>query len=203
MSAAKVQEPLAGMLAPLKVRVVPPAVAAALPPAQVVAALAGLARVMPLGKLSVTATPVMTVALALDRVTVRRETPPAPILAGENALATPGPVSPLLTADTVMAVPGPAPSGSMVATFWTVPPLCADTWNCTVAVAPTAITPAAFPGLLTNAAVAKGITPPEPSGTATPLSLVLPATYTVPAGIGSARVVPAVSSRPVLGMDRV
>ena len=82
---------------------------------------------MPLGKLSVTATPVMTVALALDRVTVRRETPPAPIVAGENALATPGPVNPLLTAETVMAVPGPPPSGSMVATFWTVPPLCAET----------------------------------------------------------------------------
>ena len=174
-SAEKVQEPLAGKLAPPSARVIPAGVAVTTPPAHVVAALAGLAITMPLGKLSEALTPVTTVALGLVRVTVSVDLPPAPMVEGTKILATEGPVSPLLTADTVMAVPGPAPSGSIVATLLIVPPPVAATLNCTVAAAPNAITPAGFPALLINAAVAKGMMPPGPSATATPFSLVLPA----------------------------
>ena len=156
--------------------VVPAGVAATLPPVHVVAALAGLATVILLGKLSVTLTPVMAVAFGLLNVTVTRVTPPAAIVVGKKAFDTLGPARPLLTAETFMAVPAPAPSGSMVAVLTTVAPLSAATWNCTLAVAPNAITPAALPGLLTNAAVANGMAPPEPSATAIPLSFVLPAT---------------------------
>ena len=49
-TAEKLQLPLAGMVLPLKPSVVPATVAATVPHAQVVAALAGLAMVMPLGR---------------------------------------------------------------------------------------------------------------------------------------------------------
>ena len=141
-SAVTVQEPLAGIVAPVNARVVPEGAAVTVPPVQVVLALAGLAMVMPLGRLSVTLAPVMAVALGLVRVTVSVDWPPAPIEAGAKALATEGPLSPLLTALTVIAVPGPAPSGSMVAVLSTEAPLVAATLNWMVADAPKAITPA-------------------------------------------------------------
>lgn len=202
-TAEKLQLPLAGMVLPLKPSVVPATVAATVPPAQVVAALAGLAMVMPLGKLSTTLAPVMAVALGLVKVTTTEEVPPAAIVDGVNPLLTPGPVNPLFTAVTVMAVPGPEPSGSMLAVLTTVPALVAATPNWTVATAPTAITPGDWPGLLTRAAVANGMTPPGKSATALPFSLVLPTTYTVPAGMGSASVVLLVLSKPVFGIEMV
>ena len=69
--AENVQEPLAGMLAPVSAKVMPVGVADAVPPGQLVSGLAGLAITTLPGKLSVTLTPVMADALALVRVTVK------------------------------------------------------------------------------------------------------------------------------------
>ena len=171
----KLQDPLAGIVAPAKVNVVPDGVADTVPGEQLVVAFAGLATTKPLGKLSVTPALVIAVAFGLVRVTVKTDTALAPTVDGTKLLATAGPLSALLTTDTVIAVPGPAPSGSIVAKLFTAPLLVAATLNCTVAVALTAITPAAWPVLRTRAAAANGITPPGPSATLTPLSFVLPA----------------------------
>ena len=75
-------------------------------------------------------------------------------------------------------LPAAGPSISVTAVLVIVPValLLIVTLNSTVAVAPKAMTPAAWPLLLTAAAVAKSMTPPAKSATATPLSLVLPAT---------------------------
>ena len=141
-SAVKVHEPLAGIVPPLNASVEPEGTAVAAPPVQVVLVFAGLAMVIPLGKLSVTLTSVIAVVLGLLRVTVRVVFPPAPNVAGAKAFVTEGPLKPLLTAVTTKATPGPAPSGSIVAEFKTVPPVVAVTLNWIVAAEPKAITPA-------------------------------------------------------------
>ena len=175
-SAVKVHEPLAGMVPPLNANVEPEGTAVAVPPVQVVLAFAGLAMVIPLGKLSVTLTSVITVVLGLVKVTVRVVFPPAPNVAGAKAFVTEGPLNPLLTAVTTNAVPGPVPSGSIVAEFKTVPPVVAATLNWIVAAFPNAITPADWLALLISAVEANGMVLPAPSATATPFTLVLPAT---------------------------
>ena len=174
-STENVHEPLAGMVAPLKASDMPD-VAATVALVQVVAALAGFAISKPPGILSVTLTPVMARGFELVNVTVNLDLPPAPIVDGTNAFATAGPTRILFTADTAIAVPGPAPSGSIVARFRIVTPPTATILNCTVAAAFIATTPGAWPGLLTGAAVVKGIVPPAPSATLTPFNFVLPAT---------------------------
>ena len=128
-SAENVQDPDAGKVAPLSDSVIPETAADAVPPGQLVVALAGFAITMPLGKLSVTLAPVMVVPFGLVKVTVKVDLLPAPMLDGTKAFATEGPTRPLLTADTVMAVPDPAPSGSIVATLLIVPPVVTTTLN--------------------------------------------------------------------------
>ena len=72
------------------------------------------------------------------------------------------------------------------------------TWNVTVAVSPALICPAGSPGLLMVAALTNGMAPAT-SGTVAPFSVVLAATYVVPAGTVSSSVVPAVFAVPVFG----
>ena len=78
-----------GIVPPVKVSVELPAVAESTPP-QVLVALGEASIVTPLGKVSVNAAPVAGLVLALLKVMVRVETPPAPMVAGSNALANVG-----------------------------------------------------------------------------------------------------------------
>ena len=82
-----VQDPLAGMVAPVSVTVVAEAAAATVPPVHVVAAVGVSATVRPEGRVSTSTAPVSGMVLGLVRVMVSVEDAPGVTVAGLKDLA--------------------------------------------------------------------------------------------------------------------